>query len=37
LLWGGDCLGLVETNSQTLFYKGVGALGLGVLLHAAKW
>ena len=37
LRWGGDCLTLVETNAETAFYQGVGALGLGVLAHADTW
>jgi hypothetical protein len=28
---------LVEANAETAFYQGVGALGLGVLLHVASW
>jgi TorA maturation chaperone TorD len=37
LCWGGECLGLIEQSAATSFYKGVGALGLGVLAHAATW
>ncbi len=37
LQWGATCLDLVEANAQTAFYQGVGALGLGVLAHAATW
>ena len=37
LAWGGECLGLLEANAKTAFYKGVGALGLGVLVQAAVW
>jgi TorA maturation chaperone TorD len=37
LRFGAECLGLVEANAQTIFYQGVGALGLGVLAHAAVW
>jgi TorA maturation chaperone TorD len=37
LRWGAKCLDLVEANAQTAFYQGVGALGLGVLAHAATW
>jgi len=37
LCWAADCLGLVEANAETAFYQGVGALGLGVLAHAASW
>lgn len=35
LRWGGDCLHLVEENATTAFYRGTGALGLGLLTHAA--
>lgn len=34
LRWGPDCLRLVETNAATRFYRGVAALGLGVLHQA---
>jgi TorA maturation chaperone TorD len=37
LRWAADCLGLVEANAETAFYRGIGALGLGVLAHAASW
>ena len=37
LAWGGECLTLLEANAKTAFYKGVGALGLGVLVQAAAW
>lgn len=37
LCWGADCLGLVEANAQTAFYRGVGGLGLGVLTNAVSW
>ena len=37
LRWAADCLGSVEANAETAFYQGVGALGLGVLAHAASW
>ena len=37
LAWAGECLALLEANAKTSFYKGVGALGLGVLVQAAAW
>jgi TorA maturation chaperone TorD len=37
LCWGADCLGLIEANAETAFYRGVGALGIGVLAHAVSW
>jgi TorA maturation chaperone TorD len=37
LCWGPECLGMVENSADTAFYRGVGALGLGVLAHAASW
>ena len=37
LRWGPDFLASVEQNAETVFYKGVGALGLGVLTNAAAW
>lgn len=36
LPWGSDCLRMVEVNAKTLFYRGVGALGLGLLSRAAS-
>jgi TorA maturation chaperone TorD len=37
LRWGPDFLASVEAKAETAFYKGVGALGLGVLTNAAAW
>ncbi|HTW98000.1 MAG TPA: molecular chaperone TorD family protein [Acidimicrobiales bacterium] len=37
LRWGSDCLALVEAGAATRFYRGVGALGLGLLVHASSW
>jgi TorA maturation chaperone TorD len=37
LCWAGECLAMIELSAKTSFYKGVGALGLGVLAHAATW
>lgn len=37
LPWGPDVLACVEQEAETTFYKGVGALGLGILANAASW
>ena len=37
LAWGPDVLACVEQEAETTFYKGVGALGLGILHNAASW
>lgn len=37
LCWGGDCLRMVEANATSWFYRGVGALGLGLLCQASSW
>ena len=34
LVWGPQCLDLVREHARTDFYRGVGALGAGLLAHA---
>jgi TorA maturation chaperone TorD len=37
LRWAGKCLTAVESHADTTFYRGVGAVGLGVTNRAAFW
>ena len=37
LCWAPDCLSAVEANATTAFYRGVGALGIGVTSQAGYW